>query len=159
MDLKKRWEETFENSVKKSMDEIRCKYTNALGLEVEELPYEFTGDESEWMGAYLRRKNLLKDGKVVFALNREKIYEKMKKLLLHRNMKNTAMQARILVFHEVGHGLLDYLKSAGIQLQGDEEKIVTEFGRHSCQRNTMEFESVLEKAVLELIEMKSTENN
>lgn len=155
MDLKKRWEETFDNSVSSSLDEIRITYTDPLGLEVEEIPYEFVGIESEWMGAYLRKKNLLKDGKIVFALNRDKIYDRMKSCLLHRSMRNTKMQAQILVYHEVGHGLLDYVRSlqpTEIQIPNvDDETIVTEFARHSSERYTLEFNSILEKLVFEII--------
>ena len=168
MDLKKRWEETFENSVNLSLDEIKCKYLDALGLEAEEIPHVFTERDKDCFAIYLHDENRLKDGKIVFAINREKIYNEMKRLLLHRNKKNTAMQARILVFHEVGHGLVEYIRSLNLTETGrytsevlattrfssDEENIVKQFGRHSCQRDTMEFESALEKAVFEIIERK-----
>lgn len=168
MDLKKRWDEAFENSVKSSLDEIKCKYLDALGLEVEEIPHVFTERDKDCFAIYLHEEECLKDGKIVFALNREKIYNEMKRLLLHRNRKNTAMQARILVFHEVGHGLVEYMRSLNLTETGrytsevlattrfssDEENIVRQFGRHSCERETLELESVLEKAVFEIIEMK-----
>lgn len=168
MDLKKRWDEAFENSVKSSLDEIKCKYLNALGLEVEEIPHVFTERDEDCFAIYLHEEDRLKDGKIVFALNREKIYNEMKRLLLHRSRKNTAMQARILVFHEVGHGLVEYMRGLNLTETGrytsevlattrfssDEENIVRQFGRHSCEGNTLEFESVLEKAVFEIIEMK-----
>lgn len=173
MDLKKMWHETFEGSVKSSLYEIKCKYLDTLGLEVEEIPHVFTERDKDCFAIYLHEEDRLKDGKIVFALNRERIYSRMKRLLLHRNRKNTAMQARILVFHEVGHGLIEYMRSldltetgrytsevlATTRFSSDEENIVIQFGRHSCERDTLEFESVLEKAVIELIEMKSTENN
>ena len=168
MDLKKRWDEAFENSVKSSLDEIKCKYLDALGLEAEEIPHVFTERDKDCFAIYLHEEDRLKDGKIVFALNREKIYNEMKRLLLHRNRKNTAMQARILVFHEVGHGLVEYMRNLNLTETGrytsevlattrfssDEENIVRQFGRHSCEGNTLEFESVLEKAVFEIIEMK-----
>ena len=72
------------------------------------------------------------------------------------------------MFHEVGHGLVEYMRNLNLTETGrytsevlattrfssDEENIVRQFGRHSCEGNTLEFESVLEKAVFEIIEMK-----
>lgn len=166
--IKKIWKDIFEKSLTQSISEISEKYLKPLGLEVIYIEHQFTGNESEFFGVYLRSLNLLKDGKITFSINREKLFSEMKRLGQIKE-KNTRMQVHILTYHEIGHGLIDFIKN--MKFTEDEmktlpytktllseknyEKLAYDFGRSSEKQKTFEYNSLLEKSLYEIIKKKS----
>lgn len=108
--IKKIWEDFFEKSLTYSISEISEKYLKPLGLEAIYIEQQFTENESNFFGVYIRSLNLLKDGKIAFSINRDKLFSEMKRLGYIKE-KNTRMQVHILTYHEIGHGLIDFIKN------------------------------------------------
>lgn len=78
--IKKIWDDFFEKSLTYSISEISEKYLKPLGLEAIYIEQQFTENESNFFGVYIRSLNLLKDGKIAFSINRDKLFSEMKRL-------------------------------------------------------------------------------
>ncbi len=164
---RKRWESDFEKSLTHSISEISEKYLKPLGLEAVFIEHKFSGNESEFFGIYIRGLNLLKDGKIAFSINCEKLFSRMRQLGLHRNRRNTFLQVHILTYHEIGHGLIDFIRNMKftedemkslphtktLLSEKDDEKLAHDFGRSSEKQKTFEFNSLLEKSIDEILEL------
>jgi hypothetical protein len=164
--IKKIWEDIFEKSLTQSISEISEKYLKPLGLQAIYIEYQFTENESKFFGVYLRNINLLKEGKITFSINREKLFSEMKHLGQIKK-KNIRMQVHILTYHEIGHGLIDFINNMKftedemktlpytktLLSEKDNEKLAYDFGRSAEKQKTFEYNSVLEKSLYEILEI------
>ena len=95
------------------------------------------------------------------------MYEEMKKRHIEEDKFNIEAQARITIGHEIGHGLVDYIKN--LKLNGNtlnklpntriikqirttrqEETIAEEFGEQQFPMATRQYDSILDNALEEL---------
>ena len=108
--------------------------------------YQFTGRKANWLGAYERRRiRLAETGIISIAVNDVKIFNELSKRDA-LNSFNIEAQARITVGHEVGHGLVEWLRlntKNKITTSGEEE-LVEEFGRSRFSEATGVYNSELE---------------
>ena len=170
--IKKIWEDVFEKSLTHSISEISEKYLKPLGLEAIYIEQQFTENESNFFGVYIRSLNLLKDGKIAFSINRDKLFSEMKRLGYIKE-KNTRMQVHILTYHEIGHGLIDFIKNMKftedemktlpytktLLSEKDDEKLAYDFGRSAEKQKTFQYDSVLEKSLYEILELINKREN
>ncbi|MBP3630880.1 MAG: hypothetical protein J6J23_05265 [Clostridia bacterium] len=132
-----------------------------LTVEINE-EYEFF-DDDEWLACYERTSNYIEDDIIMIALNREKIYNAMLDLESSEDINEIEIQAIVTIMHEVGHGLVDWLR---YQFDGEmttsnlindiiycdedeEEEICEEYGERWIAQYSGVYDSVLEKALKE----------
>ncbi|MBQ5456925.1 MAG: hypothetical protein IIT63_14075 [Prevotella sp.] len=166
------WKATFDDYLEKMEEEMKV-FLEPLGLQlVLDDKYNFSG--KPWLAVYEKSRNLIKDNVILLGINFPRIYSKMCELGIDEDNFNIEAQARITVGHEIGHGLVDFIKFS-VRLDDArkyrnlhkvlicskirEERIVEEFGESLFPEATSVYDSTLRKALDELIEMKSTENN
>ena len=166
------WKAVFDSYLDKMEEEMK-EFLEPLGLQlVLDDKYNFSG--KPWLAVYEKSRNLIKDNIILLGINFPRIYSKMCELDIDEDNFNIEAQARITVGHEIGHGLVDFMKST-VRLDEArqfpnlhkvlicskirEERIVEEFGESLFPEATSVYDSILRDALDELIEMKSTENN
>lgn len=88
-----------------------------------------------WLAVYERRGRMILKNKVVIGVNYPLFWNEMRKRGIDDNDEEIRAQAIVTVMHEVGHGLIDWLRffhedvlKKYPQLRNNEEEIVEEFG-------------------------------
>lgn len=156
------WEHKFMGYVDSAI-----KYADSiigpLGLKVEiNADYNFRGNGQRWLAAYQRRSGQIKNNIILIALNLGLFYKIMKQKGIADDDFNIEAQAKITIGHEVGHGLVDWLrfKTEGQKIpkntplgnvlswsHSQEEEGVEEFGKSFFTNATGVYDSKLEQAV------------
>lgn len=140
---------------------------NPLGVKVEiNADYNFRGNGKRWVAAYQRRSGQIQNNIILIAFNLPLMYSEMQKRGISEDDYNIEAQARITLGHEVGHGLVDWvrLKTHGMKfkegsllhkvqrLKGhEEEEWVEKFGESFFSEATGVYDSELETAVEQLV--------
>lgn len=128
------WIDIFENSVSDTISLLQKEYLDFFSLKaVLVKDHNFTGPEKKWYGSYLRERNLLQQNIICFALNIPLIFKQMVIMGKVSDIPNIQMQAKVLTAHEIGHGLVDFLRLQNHPLpfpplSKQEESTVQEFG-------------------------------
>ena len=168
-----RWKKVFDGYLSEMVNELQADYLSNLHLTININPnYAFNGGRSRWLAAYEGRSRQIENGIVSIAINYPLLYSKMRQMHTDKDRLNIEAQARITVGHEIGHGLVDYIKLLSIEPSmlsempnvktimycggRKEEKLVEEFGEYQFTEVTGCWGSVLCDA---LEELNSIDNN
>lgn len=167
-----KWKTVFDSYLDEMENEMK-EFIEHLGLQlIFDDNYNFS--RKPWLAVYVKSRNFIKDNIILIGINFPRIYSRMCELDIDEDNFNIEAQARITVGHEIGHGLVDFMKSTVhidetrqypnlhkvmICSKIREEKIVEEFGESLFPEATSVYDSILREALDELIKMKSTENN
>ena len=151
------WKTTFDRYLGEMLDEIKEDYLDGFGLSVVmDDKYNFSG--KRWLAVYERRRGRIKDGVIAIGINYPKLYSGMCELGTDKDDFNIEAQARITIGHEIGHGLVDFLRSqdktqASESVEGlvkvrrcsgrYEEALVEEFGESLFPEATLVWSSEL----------------
>lgn len=162
-----RWKTVFGSYLKQEISELQENYLNNLNLKIRvSSNYEFSGRKARWLAAYEKSAQGIKHGIVSIAINYKHLYEEMKKRDIAQDDFNIEAQARITIGHEIGHGLVDYIKTTYRNTDNNkttpnlmkifncsprqEEEMVEEFGEAQFPQATSVYGSVIEEALEEL---------
>ena len=162
-----KWKSVFNVYLSEMIDELQTNYLNQLGLTIMINPnYVFNGWKSRWLAVYERSSQQILNGIISIAINYPHLYSEMCKRRIDKDKFNIEAQAKITVGHEIGHGLVDYIKRrtlepselkelpnlAIIRKCGErkEETLVEEFGQYQFPEATSMYDSVLADALEEL---------
>ena len=163
-----RWKTVFGSYLKQEINELQENYLNNLNLKIRvSSNYEFSGRKARWLAAYEKSAQGIKHGIVSIAINYKHLYEEMKKRDIEQDDFNIEAQARITIGHEIGHGLVDYIKNLKvtdntlnklpntriikqITTTRQEETIAEEFGEQQFPMATRQYDSILDNALEEL---------
>ena len=160
------WKGVFDGYLSDMIDELQSEYLNCLGLSISINPnYNF--GRRRWFACYEASLQQITNGVISIAINYPHLYSEMRKRGIDDDDYNIEAQARITVGHEIGHGLVDYIKH--LDLDGSvlkdlpnlriikrcgsrkEETLVEEFGSYQFSDATYVYDSVLADAFEELI--------
>lgn len=89
--------------------EMANEEVSKLGLSVV-LSTSYDFGRRRWVAAYVRSAQKIYEGKILIALNSNAIYEVLKKAQLDGNREEVRVQALVSIMHEVGHGIIDWLR-------------------------------------------------
>lgn len=161
------WKSAFDGYMLEMIEELQSAYLDELGLSISvNSDYVFNGGKNRWLAAYERRSRKIRSGIVSIAINYPLFYGEMAKRNIDEDDFNIEAQARITIGHEIGHGLVDYIKN--LKLDADalskmpnvkcvvdcngrkEEDLVEEFGEYQFSDATDVYDSVLNDAMEEL---------
>ena len=162
-----RWKKLFDGYLLEMVTELQTDYLNNLNLTINiNSNYIFNGSKSRWLAAYERRSRQIDNGIVSIAINYPLLYSKMCQRHIDKDRFNIEAQARITIGHEIGHGLVDYIKLLDIEPsmlsempnveiikycgERKEERLVEEFGECQFPEATGCWSSVLCNALEEL---------
>ena len=149
------------------VNELQTNYLNQLGLQIRINPdYNFNGGKARWLAVYQKSLGKIKQGIIPIAINYPFFYSKMCKMKTDRDKFNIKAQARITIGHEIGHGLVDYIKGLNIPVLSGfpnlkmiqrcgsqkEERLVEEFGEYQFVEATGTWDSSLVDGLEELVE-------
>lgn len=166
-----RWKKKFDSYLSEMLSELRSDYLDGLGLSVEINPnYAFVGGKGRWLAVYEKSSGRIADGVISIGINYPLFYSKMCKMRTDRDSFNIEAQARITVGHEIGHGLVDFIRNLNIPSSVSlseypnlslvlkcsprkEESLVEEFGEYQFPDATSCWGSVLCDALEELNEL------
>ena len=110
------WKNTFDGYLKQMTDELQTEYLNKLNLKININPnYMFNGGKNKWLAAYERRTRQIKNNIISVAINYPLLYKKMCQLNVDKDEFNIEAQARITIGHEIGHGIVDYIKNLKLE--------------------------------------------
>lgn len=149
------------------IDELQTDYLNQLGLSIKINPnYIFNGRKSRWLAVYERSSQQILNGIISIAINYPHLYSEMRKRHIDKDKFNIEAQAKITIGHEIGHGLVDYIKRMNLKpselkelpslaiirkcSEKKEETLVEEFGQYQFPEATSMWNSVLADALEEL---------
>lgn len=155
------WKRTFNGYLNEMVNELQTEYLDNLNLKIRINPnYDFYGGRSKWWAAYEHRSGLIRQGIISIAVNYPLLYRKMCEKSIDKDEFNIEAQARITIGHEVGHGLVDYIRmknpTTGMAKKvancngKKEEKVVEQFGEYLFPEATGVYNSVLNNALAEL---------
>ena len=162
-----KWKKQFNAYLQNMIDELQSDYLNELNLRIKiNYDYVFNGGKSIWLASYERRSRQIEQGVISIGINYPLFYKEMCKRNIDTNKFNIEAQARITIGHEVGHGLVDYIKQLNISSDilskspnlsiikhcsiKKEEILVEEFGEWCFPYATDTWSSVLADALEEL---------
>lgn len=162
-----KWKSVFNVYLSEMIDELQTDYLNRLGLSIKINPnYIFNGRKSRWLAVYERSSQQILNGIILIAINYPHLYSEMCKRRIDKDKFNIEAQAKITIGHEIGHGLVDYIKSMNLKLselkelpnlaiirkcgEKKEETLVEEFGQYQFPEATSMWNSVLADALEEL---------
>ena len=167
------WKNTFNAYLKEEIQELQENYLDKLGLKIKiNDNYNFnTRGKRKWLAAYERQSRQILDNVIAIAINYKHLYEEMKKRDIEQDDFNIEAQARITIGHEIGHGLVDYIKNLKvnddtlnklpntriikqIRTTRQEETIAEEFGEQQFPMATRQYDSILGDALEELTTLK-----
>ena len=169
-----KWKSVFNVYLSEMIDELQTNYLNQLGLTIMINPnYIFNGWKSRWLAVYERSSQQILNGIISIAINYPHLYSEMCKRRIDKDKFNIEAQAKITVGHEIGHGLVDYIKRMNLKpselkelpnlaiirkcSEKKEETLVEEFGQYQFPEATSMWDSVLADALEELQSIGSTE--
>ena len=150
------------------LSELRSDYLDSIGLSVEINPnYAFSGGKGRWLAVYEKSSGRIANGVISIGINYPLLYSKMRRMRTDRDSFNIEAQARITVGHEIGHGLVDFIRNLNIPSSVSlseypslslilkcsprkEESLVEEFGEYQFPDATSCWGSVLCDALEEL---------
>lgn len=162
------WKDEFDSYLDVMVSQLQSDYLDALGLSISINPeYKFVRGRSMWLASYERRSGKIYHNVISIGINYPLLYSEMCKRGIEKDWFNICAQARITVGHEIGHGLVDYLRILKnsddfdisslpnvcevVSCHGDdEEDVVEEFGRFQFERATGVIYSLLDSACREL---------
>lgn len=147
----------FVNDIVERANKELSKYELSINIDEE---YDFLGYE-KWLACYERSLGYIEYGSIEIALNIQKIFEALQKLNASENIEEIEIQAIITIMHEVGHGLVDWLR---YNFEGEtttsklinyivycddieEEEICEEFGESWASKYTGVYDSMLKRAL------------
>lgn len=137
------WNKRFFSFVEQAISEIQGSYLSKLGLTVE-LVHDYDFEDNSWLASYISSLGQIGNRIIPIALNPKRLYQLMRKKGIANDMIELEAQAYVSVGHEIGHGIVDYLREwydgenedvyALIKNLNDgvidEEVLVEEFGEH-----------------------------
>ena len=163
------WKNTLNAYLKEEIQELQENYLDKLGLKIKiNDNYNFnTRGKRKWLAAYERQSRQILDNVIAIAINYPLMYEEMKKRHIEEDEFNIEAQARITIGHEIGHGLVDYIKNLKVNdktlnklpntkiikqitTTRQEETIAEEFGEQQFPMATRQYDSILDNALEEL---------
>ena len=164
-----KWKRLFDSYLKEMVDELQRGYLNRLGLTVKINPnYIFNGGKSRWLASYERKSRQILNGVISIGVNYPFLYSEMCKRNIDKDKFNIKAQARITIGHEIGHGLVDFIKNFKLDQSSlsqmpnvtiirkcgmhKEENLVEEFGEYQFPEATNCWSSILCNALEELNE-------
>lgn len=147
----------FVNDIVKRADKELEKYELGINIDTE---YDFD-EEDHWLACYERSLGYIEYGSIEIAINEQRIYEAMKQLGTAEDLEEIETQAVITIMHEVGHGLIDWLryKFEGTETtsklinylvycdEDEEEEICEEYGESWISGYAGVYDSVLKRAL------------
>ena len=162
-----KWKRLFDSYLKEMVDELQRGYLNRLGLTVKINPnYIFNGGKSRWLASYERKSRQILNGVISIGVNYPLLYSEMCKRNIDKDKFNIKAQARITIGHEIGHGLVDFIKNFKLDQSflsqmpnvtiirkcgmRKEENLVEEFGEYQFPEATNCWSSILCNALEEL---------
>ena len=165
-----KWKNTFDIFLNEMIQELQSDYLNSLGLSIRiNNNYIFNGPKSKWFAVYERRSQQILNGIISIGINYPLMYSEMCKRHIDKDKFNIEAQARITIGHEIGHGLVDYIKNLELgpsklsELPNvtivrkcgarKEETLVEEFGEYQFVDATGVCDSILSDALEELNSM------
>ena len=111
-----KWKSVFNVYLSEMIDELQTDYLNQLGLSIKIKPnYIFNGRKSRWLAVYERSSQQILNGIISIAINYPHLYSEMCKRRIDKDKFNIEAQAKITVGHEIGHGLVDYIKRMNLK--------------------------------------------
>ena len=140
------------------IQELQMDYLDSLGLKIEVNPdYVFSGSKSRWLAVYEKSSRKIENGIVSIGINYPHMYKEMCKRGTDKDRFNIEAQARITIGHEIGHGLIDYIRGLDKEMVKNsinvksvvkcgskkEEEIVEEFGEWLFPEATDVYDSIL----------------
>ena len=164
-----KWKRLFDSYLKEMVDELQRGYLNRLGLTLKINPnYIFNGGKSRWLASYERKSRQILNGVISIGVNYPLLYSEMCKRNIDKDKFNIKAQARITIGHEIGHGLVDFIKNFKLDQSflsqmpnvtiirkcgmRKEENLVEEFGEYQFPEATNCWSSILCNALEELSE-------
>ena len=112
-----KWKSVFNVYLSEMIDELQTNYLNQLGLTIMINPnYIFNGWKSRWLAVYERSSQQILNGIISIAINYPHLYSEMRKRHIDKDKFNIEAQAKITIGHEIGHGLVDYIKRINLKL-------------------------------------------
>ena len=142
----------FAKEMANDMVEQMKEFVSPLGLVINVLnDYDFS--HKKWLAIYAKSMGGIKENRIDIAINFEAIYRGLKKLGAETKKSEIDAQVGISVAHEVGHGIIDYLRShkdkynsdiakSLIKLSKKDEEIEAErFGEYQFRIMTEVYES------------------
>ena len=112
-----KWKSVFNVYLSEMIDELQTDYLNRLGLSIKINPnYIFNGRKSRWLAVYERSSQQILNGIISIAINYPHLYSEMRKRHIDKDKFNIEAQAKITIGHEIGHGLVDYIKRMNLKL-------------------------------------------
>lgn len=165
-----KWKSVFNVYLSEMIDELQTDYLNQFGLSIRINPnYIFNGWKNRWLAVYERSSQQILNGIISIAINYPCLYSEMCKRRIDKDKFNIEAQAKITVGHEIGHGLVDYIKRMNLKPSElkelpnlaiivkcgarKEETLVEEFGQYQFPEATSMWDSVLADALEELQSM------
>lgn len=162
-----KWKGVFDSYLNEEIEELQEDYLDALGLRISiDQSYAFSGRKSHWLAVYERSSGQILDGVIAIGVNYPNMYAEMQKRGIDEDDFNIEAQARITVGHEIGHGIVDYIKQQTFTKEilkecpnlkfvsrcgaKTEESVVEEFGEYQFPEATGCYESTLCDALDEL---------
>lgn len=166
-----KWKTIFDSYLSEMVNEIKTDYLKQLGLTIKiNQNYVFSGGKSRWLASYERQSQQILNGIISIGINYSKLYFEMCKRHIDRDRFNIEAQARITIGHEIGHGLVDYIKGLDLDIsllseipnvsivkkcgERKEETLVEEFGEYQFPDATGCWNSVICNALEELNNIK-----
>ena len=171
-----KWKDTFNLYLTEMVNELQTDYLNQLGLTIRINPkYIFNGGKSRWLASYERRSQQILQGIISIGINYPLLYSEMRKRGVDKDKFNIEAQARITIGHEIGHGLVDYIRNLKLEqsllsklpnviivrkCRGQkEETLVEEFGEYQFPEATSCWDSILSDALEELNNINNNDNS
>lgn len=163
------WKSIFDKYLKQEINELQENYLTKLNLKIHISPnYEFKGRKARWLAVYQKStRETITSRTIPIAVNYALMYKEMKKRHIEEDEFNIEAQARITIGHEIGHGLVDYIKNLKVNdktlnklpntriikqitTTRQEETIAEEFGEQQFPMATRQYDSILGNALEEL---------
>lgn len=150
----------FLGFAKEAMDDAEELISRAGLKIVLDLSYNFRG--KKWLAVYNRRSGQIFNGKIVIGVNLPLIYSEMRSRGIENDRFNIEAQAKISIMHEVGHGLIDWMRNVLRKGNSEtvnkiihsnydkEESLCEEFGEYFFPEATHIFHSDLYDAFEEI---------
>lgn len=162
-----KWKKTFDSFLTEMVNELQTEYLDKLGLVIKiNTNYIFNGRKSRWLASYERRTQQILNGVISIGINYSLIYSEMCKRGIDKDSFNIEAQARITIGHEIGHGLVDYIKNLNLDKSilsqvpnieiikkcggAKEETLVEEFGEYQFPEATSCWSCIICDALDEL---------